>query len=73
MRGRNPESGAAIHQSGKEPIIALYSDDLGRMSMMSRDAATEDGAVVSCAILDDHTAEKRIQHLFRAALRWPHW
>ncbi|MGA9135759.1 MAG: terminase TerL endonuclease subunit, partial [Candidatus Sulfotelmatobacter sp.] len=53
MRGRNPELRAAIHQSGKEPIIALYTDDLGRMSMMSRDAATEDGAVVSCAILDE--------------------
>jgi phage terminase large subunit-like protein len=53
MRGRNADLKTAIHQSGKEPIIALYTNDLGRLSMMSRDAATEDGAVVSCAILDE--------------------
>jgi phage terminase large subunit-like protein len=53
MRGRNAELRSAVKQSGKEPIIALYTESLGRLSMMSRDAATEDGAVVSCAILDE--------------------
>jgi phage terminase large subunit-like protein len=53
MRGRNSDLKSTIHQSGKEPIIALYTDDLGRLSMMSRDSSTEDGAVVSCAILDE--------------------
>ena len=53
MRSRNADLREAIHQSGNEPILALYTDNLGRMSMMSRDAATEDGAVVSCAILDE--------------------
>ena len=53
MRSRNAELSAAIHQSGNEPIIALYTDDLGRLSKMARDSASEDGAMVSCAILDE--------------------
>ena len=54
MRERNPDLKAAIQQSGIEPILALYIPGTGaRLSMMSRDAATEDGAMVSCAILDE--------------------
>lgn len=53
MVGRNPELKTAIHQSGKEPIIALYTDDLGRLSPMSREASSEDGAVVSACVLDE--------------------
>src|SRR5262249_2846131 len=30
-----------------------YTDQLDRLSMMARDAASEDGAMVSCAILDE--------------------
>jgi len=53
MRQRNAELRAAIKQSGKEPIIALYTDQLGRLSMMSKEGSSEDGAIVSCAILDE--------------------
>jgi phage terminase large subunit-like protein len=53
MRLRHPELKSAIHQSGNEPILALYTDDLGRMSMMSRDGASEDGAVCSACVLDE--------------------
>jgi phage terminase large subunit-like protein len=54
MVSRNPELRSAIHLSGKgDHIYALFTDDLGRCSMMSRDAASEDGAVVSTAILDE--------------------
>ena len=54
-RAATRNSRAAIHQLlGKEPIIALYTDDLGRLSPMSKGRfASEDGAVVSCAILDE--------------------
>jgi phage terminase large subunit-like protein len=53
MRGRNAELRAAIKQSGNEPIIALYTDDLSRLSTMTKEGSSEDGAVVSCAILDE--------------------
>jgi phage terminase large subunit-like protein len=53
MREKSPDLRAAIHQSGTNPVIALYTDNLGRLSMMARDAASEDGAMVSCAILDE--------------------
>jgi phage terminase large subunit-like protein len=51
---RSPELRSVIHQAGNDPhIIALYTDDLGRASKMARDAGSEDGAMVSCAILDE--------------------
>ena len=53
MRNRNADLKAAIQQSGHEPIIALYTHDLGRLSMMSKEGSSEDGAIVSCAILDE--------------------
>src|SRR4029077_10759538 len=54
MRERNADLKTAIHQSGIEPILALYIPGTGsRLSMMSRDAASEDGAMVSCAVMDE--------------------
>jgi phage terminase large subunit-like protein len=54
MRMRNAELRRAIQQSGKgDHIFALFTNDLGRLSMMARDAASEDGALVSTAILDE--------------------
>jgi phage terminase large subunit-like protein len=54
MRERNADLKGAIQQSGIEPILALYIAGTGsRLSMMSRDAASEDGAMVSCAIMDE--------------------
>jgi phage terminase large subunit-like protein len=54
MRERNPDLKAAIQQSGIEPVLALYIPGTGsRLSMMSRDAASEDGALVSCAVMDE--------------------
>lgn len=54
MRERNADLKAAIQQSGIEPILALYIPGTGsRLSMMSRDAASEDGAMVSCAVMDE--------------------
>ena len=64
MRQRNPELKSYIKQSGNEPIIALYTDNLDRMSMMCRDGATEDGAVVSCAILDELHRWKRGSNIY---------
>jgi phage terminase large subunit-like protein len=51
---RSPELRGVIHQAGNDPhILALFTDDLGRASKMSREAGSEDGAMVSCAILDE--------------------
>jgi phage terminase large subunit-like protein len=51
---RSPELKGVIHQAGNDPhILALFTDDLGRASKMSREAGTEDGAMVSCSILDE--------------------
>ncbi len=46
MRARDPELKEAIKQSGTAPVIALYTDNLSRLSPMARSADTEDGAVV---------------------------
>jgi phage terminase large subunit-like protein len=53
MRDKQSELKEAIGKSGKNPVHALYTDNLGRLSKMARDAASEDGALVSCAILDE--------------------
>lgn len=53
MRNRHPDLKAAIHQSGNEPVLALYTDDLGRLSPMAKSADSEDGAVVSGCVLDE--------------------
>jgi phage terminase large subunit-like protein len=54
MRNRHPELKSAIKQSGNEPILALYLPETGsRLSAMSRDGDSEDGAVVSFACLDE--------------------
>lgn len=54
MRNRNAELKAAIQQSGKEPVIALYiAETASRLSPLARDADSEDGAVVSAAICDE--------------------
>lgn len=53
MRGRHPDLKAEIHQSGNEPVLALYTDNLSRLSPMARSADSEDGAVVSACVLDE--------------------
>ncbi|HLX83802.1 MAG TPA: terminase TerL endonuclease subunit [Terriglobales bacterium] len=54
MRNRHPELKAAIEQSGNEPVHALHLPATGsRLSAMSRDGDSEDGAVVSFACLDE--------------------
>jgi phage terminase large subunit-like protein len=53
MRERHPDLKAGIHQSGNEPVLALYTDNLSRLSPMARSADSEDGAVVSAAVLDE--------------------
>jgi phage terminase large subunit-like protein len=55
MRLWNPDLREAIGQSGKgDQVYALSTrPGLDRMSMMARDAASEDGAMVSAAILDE--------------------
>jgi phage terminase large subunit-like protein len=53
MRERHPELRAAIQQSGHEPVLALYTENLSRLSPMARSADSEDGAVVSACVLDE--------------------
>lgn len=54
MRERSKDLRAVVQQSGIEPVYALYIPGTGsRLSMMSRDAASEDGALVSCAVMDE--------------------
>jgi phage terminase large subunit-like protein len=54
MRNRSAELKETIKQSGNEPVLALYLPDTGsRLSMMSRDGDSEDGALVSFACLDE--------------------
>lgn len=54
MRQKNSDLREAVSQSGREPIIALYTPtNLGRLSTMSKEGSSEDGAIVSCAILDE--------------------
>ena len=54
MRNRNSELKNAISQSGNEPVLALYILETGsRLSMLSRDGDSEDGALVSFGGLDE--------------------
>ena len=53
MRERHPDLKAAIHQAGVEHVLALYTDNLSRLSPMARSADSEDGAVVSFSVLDE--------------------
>lgn len=54
MRNRHPELKATIGQAGIEPVHALYvADTSSRISMMARDAESEDGAMVSMCCLDE--------------------
>src|SRR5258708_18736464 len=58
MRKKSPELCEAIRQSGGKTddnqVVALYVPETNsRLSVMARDAASEDGAVVSAAILDE--------------------
>lgn len=58
MLNKSPELSSIIHKSGgksdDKQVHALYVPGTGsRLSVMSRDAASQDGAVVSAAILDE--------------------
>lgn len=54
MRDRHSDLKAAISQSGVDNPVALYvPNTLSRLSCMSRESKSEDGAMVSFAILDE--------------------
>jgi phage terminase large subunit-like protein len=54
MRTRSADLREAIHQSGNNPVIALtVPETLSRLSPMARGSDSQDGAVVSAAILDE--------------------
>jgi phage terminase large subunit-like protein len=54
MRDRSPELKEVLQKSGVEPVLALYIQATGsRLSAMSRDADTSDGALVSFSVLDE--------------------
>lgn len=54
MRQNSDELCSVIGQTGKgDKAYALHTKDLGRMSMMTRDAKSQDGKLVSAAIMDE--------------------
>jgi len=54
MVSKSPELRALIQQSGNNPILALFvPQTLSRLSPMARGSDTQDGAVVSFAIMDE--------------------
>jgi phage terminase large subunit-like protein len=69
MRDKHPDLRAAVRKSGENPTIALFTENLGRISKMARDAAGEDGALVSCAILDEFHRWKHGSNL-KSVLRY---
>jgi phage terminase large subunit-like protein len=69
MLNRSPELLEVIHKSGgktdDKQVLALYVPDTGsRLSCLSRDAASEDGAVVSAAVLDELHHWKKGSNLY---------
>jgi phage terminase large subunit-like protein len=54
MVSKSPDLRALIQQSGNSPILALHvPETLSRVSPMARGSDTQDGAVVSFAIMDE--------------------
>jgi phage terminase large subunit-like protein len=53
MIDRNPELKAMIHKTGDKEVTALYTDELGRLSPLTRSAQTEDGKIVSFSVIDE--------------------
>lgn len=54
MRDKNPELQELIQKYGNNPVLSLSVSGTGsRLSPMTRDASSQDGAVVSAAILDE--------------------
>jgi phage terminase large subunit-like protein len=53
MSQRHADLKKRIHQSGNEPVIALWTNSMSRLSPMARSADSEDGAVVSACVIDE--------------------
>ena len=54
MRDKHPELAARISKNGNSPVIALYDPETNsRLSPMTRGSDSQDGAIVSFAVLDE--------------------
>ena len=53
IRDASPDLSLAVHKHGDKKPIALSMDNLGRISMMTGRADSEDGAIISFAVLDE--------------------
>lgn len=54
MRDKHPELQAAINKYGASPVLSLYGPETNsRLSPMTRGSDSQDGAIVSAAILDE--------------------
>lgn len=65
MRDKHPELTASIHKNGNSPVIALYAPDTNsRLNPLTRGSDSQDGAVVSAAILDELHRWKHTDNLW---------
>jgi phage terminase large subunit-like protein len=54
MRDKNPELSAIVNKYGSSPVLSLYVPETNsRLSPMTRGSDSQDGAIVSAAILDE--------------------
>jgi phage terminase large subunit-like protein len=54
MRDKHPELSAVLNKYGQSPVLSLYAPETNsRLSPMTRGSDSQDGAVVSAAILDE--------------------
>lgn len=54
MRDKNPELAEMVKKNGESPVLALYVKETNsRLSPMTRGSDSQDGAIVSAAILDE--------------------
>lgn len=54
MRDKSPELSAVINKYGNSPVLSLYAAETNsRLSPMTRGSDSQDGAIVSAAILDE--------------------
>lgn len=54
MRDKNPELSSVLNKYGASPVLSLYAPETNsRLSPMTRGSDSQDGAIVSAAILDE--------------------
>ena len=54
MRDKHPELSSIVHKYGSSPVLSLFVPATNsRLSPMTRGSDSQDGAIVSCAILDE--------------------